>query len=247
MKLSFRHLLITISFIIIIALLYGWGCQFFPNLPGYHSLYYTPQHYEQELKSIELGRVGMRAQILMAKKDSSKSQQTLRRAGRRFQADLDGRLFPYWFGTSYDFYGTTQVPGQGEIACGYFVTTILEDMGVGLDRVALAKAASEKMIKALVDEKHIRRYSNQSLKRLLSDVRADGGGIYIVGLDTHTGFLVHDGKESYFIHASGRYPWQVVEERAEESIALSKSVYRVTGHLTGDLAFIKHWIEGIPH
>ena len=48
---------------------------------------------------------------------------------------LEKDFFSIWNGTQWDFYGTTQVPQRGEIACGYFVTTVLRDMGVKIDRV----------------------------------------------------------------------------------------------------------------
>src|SRR6188474_3208784 len=43
-------------------------------------------------------------------------------------------LFTCWLGTPWDFYGTTQTPGKGKIACGYFVTTLLRDMGASVNR-----------------------------------------------------------------------------------------------------------------
>ena len=48
---------------------------------------------------------------------------------------LEKDFFTIWNGTQWDFYGTTQVPQKGKIACGYFVTTVLRDMGVKIDRV----------------------------------------------------------------------------------------------------------------
>ena len=167
----------------------------------------------------------------------------LHRAGNLFLEELTGTLIPFWIGTDYDFYGQTYIPGKGEIACGYFVTTLLEDMGVPLDRNGLAKMASEQMIKELVAPKHIKRYSNQPLKRVLADIEFEGKGVYIVGLDTHTGFIINNGKEIYFAHASGRNPWAVIEESAEGSIPLEKSKYRVVGNLTQDVNLLQTWLK----
>ncbi len=34
-------------------------------------------------------------------------------------------IVPHWYGTPWDFNGHTNIPNQGEIACGYFVSTTL--------------------------------------------------------------------------------------------------------------------------
>ena len=43
--------------------------------------------------------------------------------------------FEHWKGTPWDFNGTTRTPGEGAIACGYFVTTVLEQAGFKIERV----------------------------------------------------------------------------------------------------------------
>jgi hypothetical protein len=150
-------------------------------------------------------------------------------------------IFQYWEGTKWGFYGTTEVPGKGKIACGYFVTTLLRDCGVPLQRVTLAQQASEQIIKKLVAEKNIRRFSKIALADFVKAIKAKGNHAYIVGLDTHVGFLVCENGEVSFVHSSGAYPWQVVKERAEESAVLGQSKYRVTGCITADDGFMQRW------
>ncbi len=225
---------------ILFLLFYLYACRFFPGLPGYHEIYFTPKAYEESLKKITLAQHAFSEEYHI----NSNKTHTEKRARTYFFDALNDDLFNFWLGTSYDFYGQTHVPGKGEIACGYFVTTLLEDMGCKINRNGLAKMASENMIKNLVQEKYIKRYSNQTLNRFLDDVRFQGKGIYVVGLDTHTGFIVNDGDEIYFVHASGRNPWQVVEERASDSLVLEASSYRVLGSLSHDPEFVKKWISG---
>lgn len=55
----------------------------------------------------------------------------------------------YWVGTKWNFNGVIRVPGQGTIACGYFVTTVLEDIGFKLNRIKLSQQASSVMITSL--------------------------------------------------------------------------------------------------
>jgi hypothetical protein len=156
------------------------------------------------------------------------------------------KMFPFWYDTEWDFNGTTQVPRQGKIACGYFVTTILRDAGVQLERVKLACAASEQMIKTLTTEDHIRRYSNYKIDKFCTDVKKHGKGLFVVGLDSHTGFLLNTGDSLFFIHANG-YSWadhKVIKEVALKSPVLESSAYKVVGYLTDDADFLKKWKEG---
>lgn len=58
-----------------------------------------------------------------------------------------------------------------------------------------------------------------------------GYGLYIVGLDYHTGLLLNDGQQVWFIHSSYIKPAKVVCEKANESIALNSSHYRIIGKI----------------
>lgn len=60
--------------------------------------------------------------------------------------------FNYWKGTAWSFNGTTKEPKKGKIACGYFVTTVLQDAGFDIQRVKWAQVASETMIKAMTKD-----------------------------------------------------------------------------------------------
>ena len=77
---------------------------------------------------------------------------------------IDEDIYNYWAGTPWDFYGTTQQPKTGSIACGYFVTNTLTDLGFKIDRVGLAEVRSGDMIKKLC----VRIKSFNSLDKLNS-------------------------------------------------------------------------------
>lgn len=135
-----------------------------------------------------------------------------------------------WMGTEWTFSGTSRTPGQGSIACGYFVTTTLEQAGVAVDRVRLAQAASEKMILEITSRESIRRYSDASLENFLAGVKSQGEGYYIVGLDNHTGFLKveQDGAIAFIHSGPGK---GVVNELPANAPELANSRYRVTGKI----------------
>jgi len=148
---------------------------------------------------------------------------------KRLIHNIRDSLFSCWLGTPWDFNGTTEEPGKGKIACGYFVTTVLRDIGLPLKRIKLAQCASEEMILAVCKNNTIKRFRNASLTEFVVEVKKMQPGLYIVGLDKHTGFILNDGEEVYFIHSTYVGSGVVVKEIAIESIVLASSRYRVIG------------------
>jgi len=151
-------------------------------------------------------------------------------------------IFPSWYGTRWDFYGTTEVPQQGKIACGYFVSTVLRDAGWRVQRVRLAQQASENIILSLTSEPNVKRFRRVPISDFVNAVKQWGPGLFVVGLDIHTGFIVNTGSEVYFIHSSYVEPYMVVREKALESKILAASNYRVLGRITADDLFIEKWL-----
>jgi hypothetical protein len=65
-------------------------------------------------------------------------------------------------------------------------------------------------------------------------VEKTGYGLYIVGLNNHTGYIYNDGKDVWFIH-SGVYPPKcALKEKTINSITLKNSRYRVFGRIVFD-------------
>jgi hypothetical protein len=211
-----RKKIVKISLFVFGSILVLCVCVYYspykPLLPGYHSLYYTPAEYHKILERWPKGGEHVET-------DSLRNR-------------MVRELFPFWYGTRWSFYGTTETPGEGKIACGYFVTTLLSHAGLALNRTKLACCASEKMIQALLEEKYIERYHNTPIEDFVQKLGKAKAQLYIVGLDNHTGFLAAADGQWYFIHASGRFPFSVVKEQAINSTALVKSKYRVLGKLT---------------
>lgn len=137
----------------------------------------------------------------------------------------------YWIGTKWDFNGTTQQPQNGAIACGYFVTTVLEDFGIKLKRIFLAQQASSVMISKLCLKKSIKTFSNiEQLEHYLKNRNKQE--IYIVGLDYHTGFIIRDGEKNYFLHSNYINREGVIKEEIQKSNALKSSKIIVIGSLS---------------
>ncbi|VAW74158.1 hypothetical protein MNBD_GAMMA12-2884 [hydrothermal vent metagenome] len=152
------------------------------------------------------------------------------------------RLFKPWYGTRWAYEGTSTIPGSGSIACGYFVTTILRDSGLRINRVRMAQAASETMIRKLNGNKNIKRYRRKSIQHFIQQVKQWGAGLYVVGLDYHTGFILNKKNQVYFIHSSLYPPTTVVNEKAVDSLALQNSNYRVLGKLFSNSQSVRGWL-----
>ncbi len=152
-------------------------------------------------------------------------------------------IIPGWIGTAWDFNGTSEKPQKGSIACGYFVTTVLRDAGLNLARVKLAQCASEQMITSLVQSKYIHRFSHVTMKDFMQSVKEQGYGLYLVGLDNHTGFIYNDGDDIYFIHSTFIGTRNVQKEKAATSWILEKSKYKVLGKISSDEKVLNKWIN----
>jgi hypothetical protein len=111
-----------------------------------------------------------------------------------------------------------------------------------VQRVRLAQQASENIILSLTAEPYIKRFRRVAIGDFVMAVKKWGTGIYVVGLDVHTGFIVNTGGEVYFIHSSYVEPRKVVREKAIESTILAASNYRVVGKVTADDVLIEKWL-----
>ena len=173
-------------------------------------------------------------------------RKVLAEAHQHLYSTIHKKMLPHWLGTDWDYNGTTRIPQQGEIACGFFVTTVLQDAGFRLQRVYLAQQASEIMIKSLTRPEHIKRYNDVTIDEFVQSIRRWGDGLYIVGLDSHTGFIVCDNNRVSFIHSSGIKPRMVINEVAADSPILSVSRYRVAGKISADNGLLMKWLESKP-
>ena len=199
------------------------------------------RNYKDTLAKLEVERVALASRYQQAA-SSAQQADVMAQAGTVVTRYIYTEIFPSWYGTPWDFYGTTEVPQQGKIACGYFVSTVLRDAGWRVQRARLAQQASENIILSLTTDSYVKRFRSVPISDFVTAVKKWGVGIYVVGLDIHTGFIVNTGGEVYFIHSSYVEPYTVVRERASESKILAASKYRVLGRITADGKFIEKWL-----
>ena len=199
------------------------------------------QNYKGLVTRLEAERVALASRYRQTASPTQKAE-VIAQARTLISRSIYTEILPSWYGTAWDFNGTTEVPQEGKIACGYFVTTVLRDAGWRVQRARLAQQASENIILSLTTDRYVKRFRRVEINDFVDAVKQWGPGIYVVGLDIHTGFIVNTGDEVYFIHSSYVAPYKVVRERATDSKILAASKYRVLGKITADDLFIEKWL-----
>ncbi|MCL2162420.1 MAG: hypothetical protein FWH56_11130 [Betaproteobacteria bacterium] len=182
---------------------------------------------------------------IYASSGTEKQKEVVREAQAYLTTTISDSLFSYWYGTPWNFNGTTKVPKQGTIACGYFVTAILSDAGFQIPRVKWAQSASEPVIVKIAT--NVQRFRNQPMNKLIDYLNKQGDGLYIVGLDNHVGFISKRGNNLRFIHSSYYHPETgVMPEPLEGHNPLNDSRYRIIGKLL-DTEMTLNWINGVEY
>lgn len=149
-----------------------------------------------------------------------------------------------WLGTGYDFNGTTERPGNGKVACGYFVSTVLRDAGFKVDRYKLAQQPSGNIMRSFVGSDACELKVGVKYEEYVDWFEGKEPGIYLMGLDTHVGFVVNDGEGMRFLHSSGIGAAGVVEEARGDAEAIRRSRWRMLGKFSGEPKVIRTWLKG---
>ena len=207
--------------------------------------------YERSLAAIEATRVQLGARF--AKATTATERAAIRREARRaVLAAITDVAFPAWMGTPWGLGrdSTADRPHQpGKVVgCSYFVTGVLQNAGLRLEsRTRFAQAPSLLMQRALTpDPTAMHRYPGLAPAVLHDRLSKLGDGVYIVGLNIHTGFLLIKGGEVRVIHASYMPPNQVVDEplARSEVIEFSRRRGYVVTPLFQDDRLIDLWLSG---
>lgn len=177
-------------------------------------------------------------------KGAAERAEVLRSARESVRRRIVEEVFPPWFGTRWDFNGVSQTPGEGTIACGYFVSTVLRDAGFKVERIRLAQQASENIVRTLSPPDAIRTFRNETPEEVIEHLRAGEDGLFAVGFDYHVGFVVKEGDTVTFCHSSWINSGGVACEDPAGTGAWYSSYY-VVGRLFDDPLLIA-WLEGTP-
>jgi hypothetical protein len=193
-------------------------------------------------KEVERWRKDLAARHAKARTAAEKDM-VLAESGRFLDTVLP-EMMRCWLGTPWDFNGTSEVPGEGNIACGYFVATVLRDAGFRVDRYKLARQPSQNILRSFLPRESLSVKVGVPYEGYAAEMESAAPGIRVVGLDSHVAFLVTGPDGFRFIHSSGSRPWCVVEESRANAEVLRRSNYRVQGLLTTDKALLRRWLAG---
>lgn len=159
--------------------------------------------------------------------------------------NVSANYFEAWYNTPWTFHGHSQTPGEGSIACGYFVTTTLRDMGFNIPRVKWAQQTSEYLIKKLTTD--VKRFRQRPMVDVVKYIEMRGEGLYIVGLDCHVGYIYFRKGKMSFVHANYYRPKiGVMSEPLVGRNPLNDSKYRVIGKIF-DKEMVRNWIQNTTY
>lgn len=201
-----------------------------------------PARYATLKKEVERWRKDLAKRHAAARTPAEKDR-VLEESGRFLDTVLP-EMMRCWLGTKWDFNGTSETPGEGRIACGYFVATVMRDAGFRVDRYKLARQPSQNILRSFLPRESLSLKVGVPYERYAEDLEKAAPGIRIVGLDSHVAFLVTGPEGFRFIHSSGSKPWCVVDEGRQDAEVLRRSNYRVEGLLTRDKALLRRWLAG---
>jgi hypothetical protein len=171
--------------------------------------------------------------------DSISKSAILDSARTLFTKELLNSIIPYWYGTEWDFEGYTAIPNEGKIACGYFVSTTLKDMGLNVNRYTLAQQTPENEAKSVsINHTKVIHFTGDNIYSELPKLRS---GLYFVGLYNHVGYIYVHNEIAYFIH-SNYIDNKVVIERANDSRAFYCSNYYLSPITWNDELILK-WLN----
>lgn len=169
---------------------------------------------------------------------------TLDSVRQYFTAALVEGIIPYWYGTHWSFEGHTDMPLKGEIACGYFVSTTLQHVGMNLNRYKLAQQSPEDEAKMITTEVKMLHSPNPDSTAIRLNAMLHEG-LYFVGLGSgHVGYLFKKSDQLISIHANYLPPNASVQAQT-----FTTSVYRgfdtfYLADITWNDALLEAWLDG---
>ncbi|MEO1411824.1 MAG: hypothetical protein AAFW73_18175 [Bacteroidota bacterium] len=193
-----------------------------------------PAQHAKDYAQLRQWIKGRRSELQRAGEESAS------RLGAEMSRILIDSIFPYWRGTPWDFNGHTAVPRQGEIACGYFVSTTIRHLGIGINRYKVAQQAAADIIHLLCDTTSIQEFRSLDQLRAKLEER-ENYELLIVGLDFHVGFLYKKEDVLYFAHSNYLDRKGVEVERFDDSPALRQSNLYVLGSFSRNADMIRQW------
>lgn len=171
---------------------------------------------------------------------------TLDSLGRIFKTSLLNKILPFWEGTEWSFEGHTSQPRVGKIACGYFVSTTLQDIGLQVNRYALAQKSPIDEAKILAVGMEVKEFSEPTtLKNIAAIKEYLKEGIHFIGFDqSHVGYVLKEKGDLYLIHSNYIGAAGVQIERMEQSGVFKSYGKFFIVELSTNESLLEYWVAG---
>lgn len=190
----------------------------------------------------------VKQQIASKRKQLASKDWDLAAIGQSFKEALVYQIMPFWAGTPWSFEGHISKPQTGHIACGYFVSTTLQHVGVNLNRYRLAQQSPINEAKSLALDIEVQEISEGSPANNSTAInQALQEGIHFIGFDqSHVGFVLKEQGQLYLIHSNYLGNTGVELEAVEDSEVFSSYDRFYLVELSTNPAFLKAWLQQTP-
>ena len=164
-----------------------------------------------------------------------------------FTNQLVDKIIPYWYGTPWSFGGHTAIPNQGKIACGYFISTTLRDMGINLNRYTLAQKSPIDEAKMISCGSVINKVVQDTPEKAFKEIdHLTEEGLYFIGFDEgHVGYLLKREGELFLIHSNYLSPVSVCMETLKESQVFKRFTKFHLVAISHNETLLQHWLNNV--
>ena len=111
-------------------------------------------------------------------------EQIINEAGKLLTDQIVYELIPFWYRTRWSFEGHTEVPRNGTVACGYFVSTVLRDAGFKINRFKLAQGSPSTEAYSISVMDSVKLLEGLPYSKVLEYFLTRDDGLYFAGLTT---------------------------------------------------------------
>ena len=162
-----------------------------------------------------------------------------------FTNQLVDKIIPHWYGTPWSFGGHTTVPNQGEIACGYFISTTLRDMDIKLNRFTLAQKSPLDEAKMISCGSVINKVVQDTPEKAFEEIDSlTKEGLYFIGFDEgHVGYLLKREGELFLIHSNYLNPVSVCMETLKESRVFKRFTKFHLVDISHNDTLLQRWLD----
>jgi len=166
-----------------------------------------------------------------------------------FKKSLVNKIIPFWAGTTWSFEGHTANPKLGSIACGYFVSTTLQDIGLHINRYKLAQQSPINEAKSLAITREVKEFSAASVSENITAIKEIKEyleeGIHFIGFDqSHVGYILKEKGHLYLIHSNYINAVGVEIEPIEASVVFSSYRKFHLVKLSTNKDLLAYWVTG---